>query len=399
MNYKIRKFTGVIALVVVVFGSFSLGAFYERVRSQKLSLVNAPSGVDLSLFWEVWNKLEKNYFEPLDRQKMVYGAVSGLVNSLGDPYTVFFDPEQSKIFEEDISGKFGGVGMEIGIRDKQPTVVAPLKGTPADRAGLRPGDKILKVNNALVSNMSIEEIVKLIRGPSGTKVKLTISRDGWDNTKEFTITRAMIEIPSVKWELKDTPKTAGPIAYIRLYQFSGKSSSDFSKIALKVLDSPAKKIILDLRNNPGGLLTETQNIAGWFLKKGDVMAIEESGKGRERKEWKTNGNSMFLNYPMVVLMNKGSASGAEILAAALRDNRGIQLIGETSFGKGLVQKPVPLSGGSTLKVTVARWLTPKGKLIQGKGLEPNVKIEMTDEDYQAGRDPQLDKAIEILKDL
>lgn len=393
-----KKIISVFVLITALVSIFFLGVYYGKLQAPKLP-PEVPEGVDLSLLWEVWEKLEEKYSQPLDYQEMIYGAASGLVKSLGDPYTVFFRPEESKIFEEDIAGEFEGVGMEIGIREKELTVIAPLEGTPAQKAGLRPGDKILKVNDNSTLGMTLDEAVKLIRGPKGTKVRLTVFRKEWDSPKEFTITRQAIQIPSLKWEIKEIPATGEPIAYIKLYQFSEKVSSDFKKAALEILDSPAQKIILDLRNNPGGLLHKAQDIAGWFLKRDDIVVIEDFGGTRASVEYKARGNSLFLNYPTVVLINQGSASGAEILAAALRDNRGVKLVGETSFGKGMVQEPVPLRGGSTLKVTVAQWLTPTGKLIEGVGLEPDYPIERTDEDYKAERDPQLDKGIEVLKDL
>jgi len=393
-----EKIIPVLVLIAVLCSIFFLGVYYGKLGVPKLP-PEVPEGVDFSLLWEVWEKLEEKYPRPLDYQKMIYGAASGLVESLGDPYTVFFTPEESKIFEEDIAGEFEGVGMEIGIREKELTVIAPLEGTPAQKAGLRAGDKILKINNDSTNGMTLDEAVKLIRGPKGTEVRLTISREEWDSPKEFKIIRAVIQIPSLKWEIKEIPATGEQIAYIKLYQFSERISSDFKKAALEILDSPVQKIILDLRNNPGGLLHKAQDIAGWFLKRGDIVVIEDFGGTKASVEYKAKGNSLFLNYPTVVLINKGSASGAEILAAALRDNRGVKLVGETSFGKGMVQQPVSLKGGATLKVTVAQWLTPKGKLIEGVGLKPDYPVEITEEDYKAGRDPQLDKAIEILENL
>lgn len=354
-----------------------------------------PATADLSLLWDVWRKLEEKYSGPLDYQKMIYGAAKGLVGGLGDPYTVFFPPQDSKIFRDDISGSFEGVGMEIGKKKGELTVVAPLVGTPAQKAGLLPGDKILKVDDVYTSDISVEEAVKLIRGEKGTKVKLTIYRQGWEESKEFEIVRGVIKIPNVKLEIKESE-----IAYIRIYQFSSTLSFDFSNLSQDVVNSSAKKILLDLRSNPGGLLSEAQQIAGWFLERGDIVTIESFGEGRQAKEYLAKGNSLFLKYPVVILINEGTASGAEILAAALRENRNdVKLIGEKSFGKGSVQEPIDLRGGSLLKVTVAHWLTPNGKLIEELGLSPDIEVKMTEEDYQAERDPQLEKAVEILKEM
>lgn len=355
-----------------------------------------PEDVDFSLMWEAWHQLEEDYVSPesFDYQQMVYGAIRGMVESIGDPYTLFFDPEETDTFLEDVSGRFEGVGMEIGIRDGQLQVIAPIEGTPAEKAGLRPGDKIIKIDDVLTIDITIEEAVTLIRGPKGTEVVLTIMQDEWEATREFRIERAVIEIPSMEWELKDNN-----IAHIKLYHFSERSDYDFQIIAVEILNSPAEKIILDLRSNPGGYLERAQDIAGWFLERGQIVVIEDFGGKQEQEVYQAKGNARFVDYPLVVLINQGSASASEILASALRDNRGVKLIGETSYGKGSVQKLQALSNGSSLKITVANWLTPNGELIHDKGLEPDIKVEMTDKDYQEEKDPQLDKALEIIKEM
>ena len=361
----------------------------------------SPAGdMDFSLFWEAYHVLDEKFFEPekFDPQKMIYGAISGMVKSLEDPYTVFMPPQDTKTFMEDVSGVFEGVGMEIDIRKGQLLVIAPLEGTPAQKAGLRAGDKILKVDDTYTRDITIDEAVNLIRGPKGTEVVLTILRGDWDKAKEIKIIREAIEIPSLRWELKEEEGTI-PIAYLKLYHFSEKASADFRKAALEILDTRAEKIILDLRNNPGGYLGVAQDIAGWFLEKGQIVVIEDFGENKEKKEYKAKGNAMFANYPVVILINQGSASGSEILAGALRDNRGVKIVGETSFGKGSVQELEKLKDNASLKITVAKWLTPKGDLITDKGLKPDVEIEISDEDYDEERDPQLNKAIEIIKEM
>ncbi len=403
MQNSIEKHKKKIGLVILFIVVFTFGILVGK--SQTKCKICPAEDVDLSLFWEAWHKVHKRFVDPsqLDTQKMIYGAIKGMVNSLGDPYTVFFDPEETKIFLEDVSGTFEGVGMEIGIRKGQLQVIAPLEGTPAQKAGLRAGDKIIKIDDVSTYDMTIEEAVKLIRGPKGTKVVLTIMREGWDKPKEFSIKRAVIEIPCVKWSLissetKNEDKN-GDIAYINIYQFSEKTSSDFAKIALEILKSPAKKLIVDLRNNPGGYLEVAQDVAGWFLKRGSIVVCEDFGKKKKKKCYKAKGNGQLSQYPMVVLINQGSASASEILASALRDNLGVKLIGEKSYGKGSVQELASLKDGSSLKITIAKWLTPKGELISKKGLEPDIKVEFTEEDYDQGRDPQKEKAIEILKEL
>lgn len=355
-----------------------------------------PEDVDFSLFWEAYNKLKESFVTPekLDVQKIIYGAISGMLKSLDDPYTTFFNPEETKQFLEEIKGKFEGVGMEVGIKQGQLIIIAPLENTPAQRAGLRAGDKILKIDGKDTIDLTVEEAVDLIRGPKSTEVTLTILRDEWTEPKDIKLVREVIIIPSLKWELKE-----GDIAYIRIYQFSEGVNSDFAKAALEILSSPAKKIILDLRDNPGGLLDEAVTISGWFLKRGDVVVIEDFGDGKEKNNYESEGPGRLSEYPVVILINYGSASASEILAGAIKDNKGVQLIGEKSFGKGLVQESIRLSDGSSLKITVAKWLTPKGISINDVGLEPDIMVVMTEKDRQEGKDPQLDKAIEIMKEI
>jgi carboxyl-terminal processing protease len=381
----------ILLLLAVVFA-----AGYFIGQEMKVCPYCAPEDADFSILWEAWHKLETDYVHPdqLDSQKMVWGATAGMVSSLGDPYTTFFNPQEAKTFLEDVSGQFEGIGIEIGVRDSQLQVIAPLDGTPAEKAGLRAGDKIITIDGKATTDVTIEEAVSLIRGAKGTSVVLGIMREGWTSSKDFTIERGVIIVPSLKWEIKD-----GNAAYIQLYQFSENVDTDFQNAAFDILNSGADRIVLDLRNNPGGYLQMAQYIAGWFLPRGQTVVIEDFGQGKEKQVYEAKGNTKFLDLPVVVLINKGTASAAEILAAALRDNRQVKLIGETSFGKGSVQKLEDLADGSSLKVTIADWLTPKGDHITGKGLTPDIDVQMTDEDYNQGKDPQLDKALEIIKGL
>ncbi|MBU3964622.1 S41 family peptidase [Patescibacteria group bacterium] len=390
-TFILKILFGIILIIIGVFVfSFGYRYGYNQIPRPPVGL---PADADFTLLWDVWYKLGEKYSGELDYQKMIYGAAQGLVRGLGDPYTVFFNPEDSQIFKDDIAGSFEGVGMEIGIRKGELTVVTPLEGTPAQKAGLLPGDIIMKIDDSFSRDIATDEAVKLIRGPKGTAVKLTIFREGWSDTKVFEISRDVIKIPNFQWEIIN-----GDIAKIKVYQFSSGLDSDFSKIVPKILDSSAKKIILDLRSNPGGLLYEAQLMAGWFLNKGDMVTIESFGEGRDEKEYRAIGSGALFEYPTVILINQGTASGAEILAAALRDNRDdVKLIGEKSFGKGSVQEPVDLRGGALLKVTVAHWLTPNREMINEIGLTPDIEIKITEDDYKENRDPQLDKALEELK--
>ncbi len=398
---KLPKIVIVLALVIAsAFLGFVIGQQQGEARAVNEFFSqgagdNAPD-LDFTLFWETWQTLKEKFIDKtkFDNQKMLYGAVAGVVSSLEDPYTIFMNPEESKKFMEDVSGKFEGIGMEIGKKNGQLQVITPLENTPAQKAKLRAGDKIIKIDGVFTSDMTIDDAVTKIRGKKGTAVTLAIFREEWNNTKDFEIIRDVIEVPSLKWELIDDN-----IAYIELYQFSEKAGYDFGKASLEILNSPADKIILDLRNNPGGYLEVSRDIASLFIERGSLVVIEDFGDKAEPKEYITDGNDIFSSLPMVVLINQGSASASEILAGALRDNRDIKLIGKTSFGKGSVQEVKNFKDGSSLKVTVAKWLTPKGLSISDHGLIPDIEIEITDEDYQADKDPQLDKAIEILKEI
>ncbi|MBU4466555.1 S41 family peptidase [Candidatus Parcubacteria bacterium] len=399
-----QKLLKLVAVILLLCLGTGLGFYFGQEEGERKAVNQFfsqgagedVSNLDFTLFWETWQTLKEKFIDKtkFDNQKMLYGAIAGIVSSLDDPYTIFMNPEESEKFMEDVSGKFEGIGMEIGQKKGQLQIITPLEGTPAQRANLRAGDKIIKIDGVFTSDMTIDDAVSKIRGKKGTAVTLAIFREGWNNTKDFKIIRDVIEVPSLKWELIDDN-----IAYIELYQFSEKAGYDFKKASLEILNSSADKIILDLRNNPGGYLEVSRNIASLFMEKGSLVAIEDFGDKTESKKYITDGNNIFSSLPMVILINQGSASASEILAGALRDNRNIKLIGETSFGKGSVQEVKNLKDGSSLKVTVAKWLTPKGQSISDHGLVPDIEIEITDEDYQTDKDPQLDKAIEILKEI
>ncbi|MBI4708858.1 MAG: S41 family peptidase [Candidatus Portnoybacteria bacterium] len=399
-----KKFLSAFVLIAIVAVAFGAGFWFGKNSRPSIELVQGlynketgkPADVNFNLFWDSWAKIQKEYVNrsSLDFQKMVYGAIEGMVKSLGDPYTVFLPPQETKKFSEDIKGSFSGIGAEIGMRDDVLTIITPLEDSPAKRAGLMAGDKVLKIDDQVTTDLNLDEAINLIRGEKGTEVGLTISRDSWESAKEIKITRDEIKVPIIKFEIKDSGDKK--IAYVQLYQFTENSGDEFKKVVDQILGSPAEGIILDLRNNPGGYLEMAQDIASWFLDSGKLVAIEDFGDG-EKDEYKSFGYGKLEDYPLVILINQGSASASEILAGALRDNKGVKLVGEKSFGKGSVQKLESLTGGSSLKITVAKWLTPSGKSIMDEGLEPDEKVELTQEDFDAGRDPQLDKALEMLK--
>ena len=394
-SFTKKKVFRAIILVVLFLVMFSAGLFVGWIAFSYH--VDQPSQIDFSLFWDAYGKLQKKFVNPekINNDSVVYGAIKGMADSLEDPYTSFFEPTEAKKFQQDLAGSFDGIGVEIGIKKDRLTVVSPLEGSPGQKAGLRAGDIIAKVDGTDSTNITTDKAVNLIRGKKGTVVVLTIYRDGWTATKDFEITRDTIVIPTMKWEIKD-----GDVAYIQLFEFGDTLSSNFAKASQEILQNNSiKKIVLDLRGNPGGYLETAQNLAGWLLENGQIVTIEDFGSAREQKVYKAEGSGQLLKYPIVVLINGGSASASEILAGALRDNRGVQLIGEKSFGKGSVQEVVNLRGGSFLKITVAKWLTPKGSSIAEVGLEPDVEVEITDEDINNEKDPQLQKALEIIKAL
>ena len=408
MNRRIKIFLKIVVLIIcltaVSFLGYEIGVYTGEkniLRTPPPQIINqdlgAPEKLDFSIFWEAWREAERNFLdrEKIDAQEMIYGAISGMIDSLGDPYTNFFKPEEAKEFEEQLSGKYQGVGMIVGIKDEQLTIISPFEGSPAQRAGLKAGDRIIKIGDTYTKDISIEKAVELIKGPQGTIVKLLIQKRDLEQPKEIEVKREIIEIPTLEWEFIEEN-----IALIKIYQFNEILNSEFKKAAFEILNSEVDRIILDLRNNPGGYLEVAQDIAGWFLERGKVVVWEDKGHGEERESYESKGPATFASFPMVVLINEGSASGAEILAGALRDQRGIKLIGETSFGKGSVQKPIILSDSSYLKVTIAKWLTPDGVSIDEKGLEPDIVVEIQ-EDLGEGEeeDLQLERAIEIIRIL
>ena len=392
----------ILVSVLIVAASFGGGIYvgYERrpaiekVKSIIGQETQKPQEVDFSQFWEVWGELEEKFVDraTIDRKQLVYGAIGGLVKALGDPYTVFLPPRETKLFREDVRGSFGGIGAEIGIRKEVLTIIAPLKGSPAERAGLKAADKILKINATTTADLSLEEAVSYIRGPIGTQVTLTISREDED-TREVAITRETIVVPII-----ETSRKGDGIFSIHLLSFNGSSPLEFRRAIREFLIAGDKKLILDLRSNPGGFLDAAVDIASWFVPAGEVVAREKTADGSEVL-YRSSGHRLLEDTPVVVLVDQGSASASEIVAGALRDARGAKLVGDKTFGKGSVQEVDDLSGGASLKITIAKWLTPKGTSINDKGLEPDIKVEVKKKDTEAGKDPVLEKGIEILKAL
>lgn len=403
---KYARWIGVAAATVALASTFLFGVLYgyeNRPGAEKLVNVFGKTpppllnDVDADLLWEVWARLEEKYVDRtrLDRQKLLFGAAQGLVRGIGDPYSEFLPPAQSKQFREDVSGEFGGIGAEIGIRKGVLVVVSPLKQSPAERSGLRAGDRILKIDDTVTADLAVDEAVRMIRGPVGTKVLLAVAGEKNDAVREVTIVRETIKIPILATEKKENG-----IFVIKLHHFTENAGIEFRKAVREFYQSGSKKLVFDLRGNPGGFLVVSVDIASWFLPVGEVVARERFGDGSE-DVYRSEGYGLLERIPTVVLIDHGSASAAEIVAGALRDHKDIPLIGAKTFGKGSVQQVDEFPDKSSLKLTIAKWLTPNGTEIEGKGLEPDIPVEVTEEkrEREPDRDFILEKGIEILKAL
>ncbi len=345
--------------------------------------------VHFSLFWDVWDLIKDEYVDqPVSEKELFYGAMKGLVWSLQDQHSLFFDPETAKEFQEELSGSFEGIGAEIEVKDDALQVVAPLPESPAEKAGIMSRDKILAIDGLDTTGMAVDEAVKHIRGQKGTDVTLTITRDSWTEAKDVVITRDTITVDSVKYVLRDDH-----IAVITIAFFNGDTSALFADAVQKAMAAGAEGIILDLRNDPGGYLTAAVDVASAWVGR-DVVVIEKV----KDEEQKTIGTSpaTLTGIQTVVLVNGGSASASEIVAGALQDHGAATIVGEQTFGKGSVQDYRDLPDGSAVKLTVARWFTPSDRSIDKQGITPDVVVELTEEDFVAGKDPQMDKAVELL---
>jgi carboxyl-terminal processing protease len=401
-NLRLKQ---ILMAVIVFTAGFYIGLGQESPAAEMAGIDSqkAPEYItaDFSPFWKAWRILDEKYVPPelensnsVSDQERVWGAISGLVRSLEDPNTIFLPPEDAKSFQDEINGSFGGVGMELGMKDEGLTVVAPLKGTPAYRAGVKSGDIIFKIDDRDATNINIDQAVRLIRGEKGTLVSLTIFRKGTPEPVEITIIRDTIDIPTIETEW------LGDIFVIRLYNFSATSPSLFRQALREFVENrgSSNKMILDVRGNPGGFLEASIDIASWFLPAGKAVVIEDFGEKREEVIYRSKGyNIVGKNFKMAILMDGGSASASEIVAGALSEHGVATLIGTQSFGKGSVQELLRVTPDTSLKVTVARWVTPEGKSISLEGLAPDILVEIKEDDELAeGEDPVLDKAVKFL---
>jgi len=405
LGNKITKILFILSLIIFLFGSgYKLGEYHanqKKIEKPSYNIINvdnkaAEKNLDFSLFWETWDKVEQKFIDKkkLEPKKMFYGAIKGMVASLDDSYTFFLTPEENKQSKDDLGGKFEGIGAQLGMKNNRVIVVAPLKNSPAEKAGVKAGDFINKVDGNSTKGWSLTYAVSKIRGPKGTKVKLTLERKG----KEFeiTITRDQINVPSVELSYEKN------IAILKLNQFGENTINEWDKAIFEIknkwLKKEVKGMVLDLRDNPGGYLEGSVYLASEFLPMGKVVVRQES-TNFPNKDYKVLRQGELLDIPLVVLINKGSASASEILAGALRDHKRAKIIGENSFGKGSVQEAVDLKEGAGLHVTVAKWILPGGDWINGKGIDPEIKVENQVKEGNTptrSDDKQLDKALEIL---
>ena len=421
---KIKSLQLILIVLIAAFIGYYFGINRVKVSWEKykpsVAVINkeAPptqNSVDFSLFWNVWDKLESDYYDKtkLDPQKMLNGAITGLTQSLDDSYTMFLPPKQNTNFKSGLAGQFTGIGAELGTKEKQIIVIAPLDESPAQRAGLSAGDIILKVDGEETLSWTLPFAVDKIRGPKGTSVTLTILHKNSQKPLDIKIVRDTITVKSVTgWvkqikEIESIKSITGikgreneKIAYVRLSQFGDSTNKDWQNIISKFdlqmqSDSEIKGLIIDLRNNPGGYLSDAVYISSEFLKQGTPVVLEESGQGA-RVTLSVSRRGLMYEVPLVVLINKGSASASEIVSGALRDNKRAILIGETSFGKGTIQEARDLGNGAGLHVTIAKWLTPNGAWVNGTGLKPDIEVILDEKDPD--RDTQLEKAVlELLR--
>lgn len=378
-----------IALVAVV--SFVAGTRQNEAYSMIGSLFGAQIStdtIDTSSLQETYRRLQENYDGKLNIPLLIEGANKGLVAAVGDDYTTYMSAEESAQFERDLSGNIGGgIGAEIGVREDQPTILRTLADTPAERSGLMAGDVIVMINTTNTNGWSASKAAESIRGEIGTTVKLTVVRGG--ESKEFSITRAEITSPSVEGEVKDG------IGIMTIRRFDGETTSSTKRVAEDFKHQGVSGVVVDLRGNGGGYLTAAQDVAGLWLD--NKVIVSERRGNKVQEELRSGSNPILKGVPTVLLVNEASASASEIVAGALQDYGAAEIVGQKTFGKGTVQKLMPLSAGSQLKVTIARWYTPNGRNITSEGIEPDKVVELSAEDVNAAKDPQMDTAMAILK--
>lgn len=357
-----------ITFLLVILAFFGMSIFIVRGLETKVS-AETDAYEDLRVFTEVLSTLQKNYVEPVKSKELVYGAIKGMLNTL-DAHSAFMSPEIYKEMQVDTKGEFGGLGLQIGTKDNKLVVIAPIEGTPADQAGIKPGDIILKVDDhALTKETSLMDAVNKMRGAKGTKVMLTIQRESEKEPMVFTLMRDIIRIQSVKSKVLEPG-----IGYVRLTQFQEQTAADLTKAISKLRDANIHSLILDLRNNPGGLLTSAVEVSEQFLENGKLIVSIKARDGK-KDEYVASKINPLKEMPLIVLVNEGSASASEIVSGALQDWGRALVVGTQTFGKGSVQTILPLSDGSALRLTTAKYYTPKGRSIQNTGIDPDITVK------------------------
>lgn len=375
-------------LAVALAVGFGLGQLSPQLTAMSSDTKDgAPNFSNLS---GTYGLLKRKFDGTIDDKKILDGARAGLVSGAGDPYTVYLPPKAAKDLEDQLNGTLSGIGAEVGLKNAKLTVISPITGSPAEKAGLKTGDQIIAIDKKDTTGEPLDQAVGRIRGAADTKVTLKIVR-GIQAPFDLTITRAVISVPSVKWSMKP-----GQIGYIQISTFGTDTTAKVQRAADELSAQGVKKIILDLRNDPGGYLTAAVDAAGQFLPAGKLVVEERHGGKSQDKQYTAAGGKL-IGLPLIVLVNEGSASASEILAGALRDNGAAKLVGEKTFGKGSVQEITKLAGGGEVKVTVAHWYTPGGKNIDKEGIKPDIEVKQEQADYDAGRDPQLDRALQELQ--
>ena len=355
-----RKFLG-LALIALLIGI---------LIGQGLAKAKPETYEDLKLFTQALELVKNKYVEDPKTRELIYGAIRGMLSSL-DPHSSFMTERAYKEMDMDIRGEFQGVGIEIGIKNSQLTAISPIEDTPADRAGIAAGDKILKINDDWTKELTIEEAVDKMRGAKGTKVRLLIYREGWDKPREFPIIRDVIKVQSVKYKMLDTD-----IGYVKIRQFQGQTGAEIEKALKTLTEKGMKKLVLDLRNDPGGMLDASVDVSSMFLPKDTLVVYLQGRNASDRKDFMSTGSELYRQYPLVVLVNAGSASASEIVAGALQDSRRAVIVGTQTFGKGSVQTVYPLEGGVGLRLTTAKYYTPSGRSIQNVGITPDIEVKL-----------------------
>jgi carboxyl-terminal processing protease len=359
---RINKRKMLLTALIILFAGILIGQGMVQAKS--------ASYEDLKTFTQALELVKRNYVENPDSKELIQGAIKGMIFSL-DPHSSYMTERQFKEMSMDIKGEFQGVGIQIGVKNQQLTIIAPIEDTPAYRAGLAAGDKILKINDDWTKDLSIEQAVDRMRGPRGTPVRLLIFRDGWDKPREFKIIRDVIKVQSVKSKMLDDQ-----IGYVKIIQFQGQTPDELEKALKKLESNGVKKLVLDLRNDPGGLLDASVDVSGKFLPKNKLVVYIQGRQASDRKDFLTSGSATPRDYPMVVLVNTGSASASEIVAGALQDSKRALILGTQTFGKGSVQTVFPLDDGGGLRLTTAKYYTPSGRSIQNVGITPDIDLKL-----------------------